>query len=256
MKKIISITMAALLLMASFMCVQAADEAKRITSGETVYGSPNSNSWESYAISVYQEGDMKIDIKAKEGVYVYVQDSTGKQIAPYDYKVASGLINKTSDYYYVNYGNDDYGEGTFIYHVEKGDYTVSLKYSGTVSATMTVTAPKAIDVKVNGTLISFDQPPVIVDGRTLVPLRAIFEALGATVDWYSETATVVSKRGNTTIKMTIGSNLMQKDGEDITLDVPAQLINDRTLVPVRAIAEAFGCNVDWDGDAQLVTITE
>lgn len=56
--------------------------------------------------------------------------------------------------------------------------------------------------------------------------------------------------------MTIGSSTMQKDGKDITLDVPAQLINDRTLVPVRAIAEAFGCNVDWNGNTQTVTIKD
>ncbi|MFR9051513.1 MAG: copper amine oxidase N-terminal domain-containing protein, partial [Hominilimicola sp.] len=64
------------------------------------------------------------------------------------------------------------------------------------------------------------------------------------------------KKGKTTVKMTIGSSTMQKDGKDITLDVPAQLINDRTLVPVRAIAEAFGCNVDWNGNTQTVTIKD
>lgn len=97
---------------------------------------------------------------------------------------------------------------------------------------------------------------IIDNGRTLVPVRAIFEALGASVEWYSETGTVVSKKGKTTVKMTIGSSTMQKDGKDITLDVPAQLINDRTLVPVRAIAEAFGCNVDWNGNTQTVTIKD
>lgn len=121
---------------------------------------------------------------------------------------------------------------------------------------MTVTTPKSIDVKVNGQSITFDQAPIIDNGRTLVPLRAIFEALGASVEWYSETGTVVSKKGKTTVKMTIGSSTMQKDGKDITLDVPAQLINARTLVPVRAIAEAFGCNVDWNGNTQTVTIKD
>ena len=55
--------------------------------------------------------------------------------------------------------------------------------------------------------------------------------------------------------MTIGSSTMQKDGKDITLDVPAQLINDRTLVPARAVAEAFGCDVDWDDTTKTITIT-
>lgn len=113
-----------------------------------------------------------------------------------------------------------------------------------------------ITVKVNGQLVNFDQPPTIIDGRTLVPVRAIFEALGASVEWNGETQTVTSKRGNTTVTLAIDSNKMQKNGNAVTLDVPAQMINDRTLVPARAVAEAFGCDVDWNGDTQMVTITE
>lgn len=112
-----------------------------------------------------------------------------------------------------------------------------------------------ITVTVNGQLINFDQPPAIIDGRTLVPLRAIFESLGATVDWNGETQTVTSKRGSTSISLSIDSNIMHKNGKAVTLDVPAQLISDRTLVPARAVAEAFGCDVDWDSDTKTVTIT-
>lgn len=113
-----------------------------------------------------------------------------------------------------------------------------------------------ITVTVNDKIIDFDQPPTIIDGRTLVPLRAIFEALGATVDWNGDTQTVTSKQGKTTITLTINDNKMYKDGKAITLDVPAQMMNDRTLVPVRAVAEAFGCDVDWDSETQKVIITE
>ena len=113
-----------------------------------------------------------------------------------------------------------------------------------------------ITVTVNEKIIDFDQPPKIIDGRTLVPLRAIFEALGATVDWNGDTQTVTSKQGKTTITLTINDNKMYKDGKAITLDVPAQMMNDRTLVPVRAVAEAFGCDVDWDSETQKVIITE
>nr|QGT51084.1 hypothetical protein Firmicute1046_1600 [uncultured Firmicutes bacterium] len=113
-----------------------------------------------------------------------------------------------------------------------------------------------ITVKLNGQLVNFDQPPTIIDGRTLVPLRAIFEALGATVEWNSETQTVTSKRGSTSVSLSIDSKTMYKNGKAVTLDVPAQLINDRTLVPARAIAEAFGCDVDWDSDTKTVIIKE
>ena len=112
-----------------------------------------------------------------------------------------------------------------------------------------------ITVKINGQLVNFDQPPIIIDGRTLVPLRAIFEALGATVDWNGNTQTVTSKKGSTSISLSIDSNSMYKNGKSVTLDVPAQLINDRTLVPARAVAEAFGCDVDWDDTTKTITIT-
>ena len=113
-----------------------------------------------------------------------------------------------------------------------------------------------ISVLLNGTPISFDQPPVIIDGRTLVPLRAIFEAMNATVDWDQSTKTVTSTRGNTTVKLTIGENTLYKNGQPVTLDVPAQLISDRTMVPARAVAEAFGADVQWNGENRTVIITE
>ena len=114
----------------------------------------------------------------------------------------------------------------------------------------------AINVLLNGQTIAFDQPPIIIDGRTLVPLRAIFEALGATVDWDGNTQTVTATRDNIVIKITIGDNKLYVNNNVTVLDVPAQIVNDRTLVPVRAVSEAFGCNVDWDGDTQTVIITK
>lgn len=112
-----------------------------------------------------------------------------------------------------------------------------------------------IDVKLNGNPLSFDQPPIIQNGRTLVPLRAIFEAMGATVDWDGDTQTVISTLFGTTVKLTIGSNILYRNDEAKTLDVPAQIVNNYTMVPARAVAEAFGANVDWDGDTQTVYIT-
>jgi len=91
--------------------------------------------------------------------------------------------------------------------------------------------------------------------RTLVPLRAIFEALGATVDWDGATQTVTAKKDSDVIKLQIGSNEMTVNGKTVTLEVPAQLINGRTMVPVRAIAEAFGAEVYWDAATRTVKIT-
>ena len=92
----------------------------------------------------------------------------------------------------------------------------------------------------------------------MVPVRAIFEALGATVTWNDPV--VISRRGDTEIAMMLGEEIMTKDSPAgstlITLDAPPYTKNNRTLVPVRAIAEAFDCDVQWDGATQTVIITD
>ena len=107
------------------------------------------------------------------------------------------------------------------------------------SAAIPVMADEDIKVKLDGNTLSFDVPPQIINDRTMVPLRAIFEALGASVDWNQQTKTVTSVKGDTTIKLTIDSNTMYVNGNAVTLDTPACVVNDRTLVPVRAISEAY-----------------
>ncbi len=118
------------------------------------------------------------------------------------------------------------------------------------------TAHKDIDVSINEKYLYFDQEPVIENGRTLVPVRVIFEELGASVEWDDATRTVTAKKGGTTIQLQIDSNTMYKNNTAITLDVPAQIQGGRTLVPARAVSEAFNCKVDWDGDLQTVIITD
>ena len=99
-----------------------------------------------------------------------------------------------------------------------------------------------------------DQAPIIQDGRTLVPLRAIFEALGAQVEWDAETQTVTAGKRLDNISLTIGKNELTKNGEATALDVPAQIIEGRTMVPARAISEALGAKVEWNAEVQMVTI--
>ena len=111
-----------------------------------------------------------------------------------------------------------------------------------------------ISVFINAAEVEFDVPPVIVDGRTLVPLRATFEALGASVEWDNDTRSVLSERAGSSVSLTVGSNLMKVNGVDKILDVPAQIIQDRTLVPLRAISEAFECSVEWDNSTRSVLI--
>lgn len=112
----------------------------------------------------------------------------------------------------------------------------------------------AIPVYINGQQIAFDQPPVIENGRTLVPLRGIFEALGAEVYWDNVSRSIISNRGNINLIMTIDSDIMYKNGVVQYLDVPPKIINDRTMVPLRVIGESFGCNVLWENNTVYITL--
>ena len=100
--------------------------------------------------------------------------------------------------------------------------------------------------------VKFDEVPFIENNRTLVPLRAIFEALGATVNWSDNTVT--AKKGNTTISIKIGSKEMVVNNKSVRLDVVAKIKNNRTFVPLRAVSEAFNNKVEWDGENRVITI--
>lgn len=119
----------------------------------------------------------------------------------------------------------------------------------------TITA-EGIKVSLNGALLEFDVVPTIIKERTMVPLRKIFEALCSEVVWQKETQTVVSKRDNTTVCFTVGSDKMTVNGEVITVDSPATIIDGRMLVPIRALSEAFGLKVEWDEENSLVILRE
>ena len=103
-----------------------------------------------------------------------------------------------------------------------------------------------------------DTQPYIEEGRTLVPMRAIFEALGAYINWDQDTKTVVSYDpiSDVSITMQVDSATIFVGETPIELDVPARLVNDRTVVPVRAVSEGMHSQVDWDENTRTVTITK
>ena len=112
---------------------------------------------------------------------------------------------------------------------------------------------------VNGEDMPIDEQgtvPVIVNDRTLLPVRAIVEKMGGTVGWDGETQEVTLKCGEDEIKLVIDSTTAYLNGEAQTLDVAPTIINDRTMLPIRFIAESFKFNVDWNGAEQKVTITK
>ena len=115
---------------------------------------------------------------------------------------------------------------------------------------------EAVRVIVNGKPIVTDKCAEVKDGCTMVPMRSIFEALGAEVSWNDETETATGERDGKKCSFKIGDDKLYINGEEKTLLSPAVLENGRTLVHVRAIAEALGADVLWNGETGLVTITD
>ena len=160
-------------------------------------------------------------------------DKTGETIVPFEY-----------DYVTSFYEGKAYGEKDEIaYMFEKTN--------------LTATPPPASDISVivDGKTLSFDVPPQITNGRTLVPLRAIFEEIGAAIEWDGDSQTVTAVKGETVVVLTIGSHTPTINGETVTIDQPGVIVNGRTLAPLRFVAEAFGGTVEWDGETQTASIS-
>lgn len=115
------------------------------------------------------------------------------------------------------------------------------------------------DIPLNGIIVNdhivySDVYPYIKNSRTYVPIRFIAEELGYDVKWDGANKKVIMKNGNTNVELTIGSNKMKVNGKVLTLDAPAEIKDDRTFVPLRAIAESFGEKVDYSKDYKAVYI--
>jgi len=130
----------------------------------------------------------------------------------------------------------------------------------TLVLALTMAVPLAFgapSVMVDGKKVNFDVEPGVENGRTLVPVRAIFEALNAKVKWVGgETKpAVLANKGATEIKLEVGSITAYRNGVPIKLDVPARVVNNRTMVPIRFIGESFGDKVDWNNKTETIVIT-
>jgi hypothetical protein len=114
---------------------------------------------------------------------------------------------------------------------------------------------REVKVNLNGEEVVFDTKPVIVDGRTMVPLRAVFEALSMDVSWDGALEKVTAEKENLEIILFVGSNMPTVNGEVVEIDVASYIDNGRIMVPLRFIAESTGALVKWDGSTSTVTIT-
>lgn len=125
---------------------------------------------------------------------------------------------------------------------------------------------KDVNIVIDGEELNLDVAPQIIDGRVMVPIRGVLENLGALVKWDDETQTVSARKSSKTVSLEIGSNDVTLDKgetnddgsaktETTQTDVAAQLVSDRTLVPLRVISEAMGYIVDWNDETYTVSIT-
>lgn len=122
---------------------------------------------------------------------------------------------------------------------------------------------RVVTVTINGEVIEFDEPARLIDARTMVPMRKIYETFGATVQWVGEAQLIIATFKTSIIAMEIGkksfdiTELLTGETTTIELDVPPQVVGvGTTLVPVRAISEALGKTVEWDDKTSMVIITD
>ena len=147
--------------------------------------------------------------------------------------------------------------GIIYFTAPAGLVTLTLTDPAALREPVSVTLPEkeGIGIKIDGQYMYSDVDPTIIDDRTLVPMRAIFEALDADVAWDEDTQTVTGTRGDTTVTLTIGSAAANVNGKEVALDVPAMQLYDRTLVPIRFVSESLGAKVDWEGASRTVLIS-
>lgn len=118
-----------------------------------------------------------------------------------------------------------------------------------------------ISVYVDGDLVESEVPAQIINDRTMLPMRAVFEKLGAAVEWDADYQIVTAVKGSIILNLRIDKpamvkvNLQTQEVLQIMMDVPAQIVQDRTMVPVRAAAEALEAEVDWDEENRAVKIS-
>lgn len=130
-------------------------------------------------------------------------------------------------------------------------FAIAITWLPTASAVTGSSTPQVI---LNGQKLSFEVAPVIENGRTMVPVRTIFEAMGANVSWNASSRVVTASKGAITVTMPINSTSPKVNGSVCKLDVPAKIVQNRTLAPLRFVGEAFGGRVIWDSNTKTIYI--
>jgi len=184
-----------------------------------------------------------VTVKSGDSVTFTITPNSGYAIS--DVKVDGKSVGAVTSYTFTNVLANHTIEATFA---KQSTQTVIVLKIGSSSFT------------VNGEVRYLDSPPVIKNSRTLVPIRAIVEALGGSISWDPTERKVTVSLGATTIELWIGKNTARVNGTNTPIDstnskVVPEIINGRTMLPLRFVTENLGCTVQWDGSTQTITIT-
>lgn len=199
--------------------------------------------------------------------------------------IAGTVVDEVSGLRSLTIGGDSvipYGDGSFIYDASlvKGTNEITLEARDNaghiVQAVISVTyepqkstAPSSLlvvltigkrEIVVNGMPVSIDAAPIIRNGRTLLPIRALIETLGGEVVWNSSSRTVNVSLGGRSVSVVVGRNIGHVNGKPVSIDsanaqVVPEIINGRTFLPLRFIAEGLGLDLAWDAGSQTVSLT-
>ncbi len=131
---------------------------------------------------------------------------------------------------------------------------LSLLLATTILLPATNVSAQEITVIANGQIVNYDSAPVIENNTTLVPLRQTFEALDIDVDWNAKSKTITADKDGVTVVLTVGLTTAYKNGQPFEMSVAPQIINGRTYVPLRFVAESFGAQVNWDSGTKTASI--
>ncbi|MHB8107314.1 MAG: stalk domain-containing protein [Candidatus Cryosericum sp.] len=167
---------------------------------------------------------------------------TAKPAAGWEFSGWSGSVTGTANPLALTMDANKSFVATFKKSVDPNQHIITLSVGSKIA-------------HLDGQLVTLDTPPVIVSGRTLVPLRPIIEGLGGAITWVPETRSVEVVFNGTTLLLQIGNRTAVVNGKAVTLDVPAAIMNGRTMLPVRFVSEHLGADVQWAPLTKTVTIT-
>ena len=194
------------------------------------------------------------EIVCEDGIN-FLSNRLGPYYRAYNTEQRKSYISSNGIYYLeMQFGDPYWEDDRYLYMMKPYDHTCLKTEKQPLYDRLN--ALKEIPcVVLNGTILGFAQPPVIEDDRMLVPMRFLFEQLGATVDWEEATMTAIAKKDDMEIQFSIDNISAEVDGKTETMDVPARLIGDKTMVPLRFLSESLDYDVQWDEDTNMAIVT-